>query len=165
MECRVIGGLAALALFAAVKSDAAQAQLAYPAKPLRMLVGFPPGGSTDVLARQVGIKLSEGIGQQIVIDNRPGASGNLASEMVAKGIPDGYTLLMATVASHAINPALYRKLPFDPIRDFQPITLVATYPLLLSINPTFAAKTVKELLKVEVAQWGKAVKAAGAQVD
>jgi tripartite-type tricarboxylate transporter receptor subunit TctC len=131
------------------------AQPAYPAKPLRMLVGFPPGGSTDVLARQIGIKLSEALGQQIVIDNRPGASGNLASEWVAKGVPDGYTLMMATVASHAINPAVYRKLPFDPIRDLQPITLVATYPLLLTINPTVNARTVKDLIALAKSKPGQ----------
>jgi tripartite-type tricarboxylate transporter receptor subunit TctC len=131
------------------------AQSAYPVKPLRLLVGFPPGGSTDVLSRQIGARLGEALGQQIVIDNRPGAAGNLASELVAKGVADGYTLMMATVASHAINPAMYRKLPFDPLRDFAPVTLVATYPLLLSINPTVPAKNVKDLIAMAKAKPGQ----------
>ena len=133
----------------------ARAQTPYPTKPLRMLVGFPPGGSTDVLARQIAAKLSESLGQQVVIDNRSGASGNLASELVAKGVADGYTLMMATVASHAINPAMYRKLPFDPIRDFQPITLIATYPLLLTINATVGAKTVQDLIALAKSKPGQ----------
>jgi tripartite-type tricarboxylate transporter receptor subunit TctC len=131
-----------------------QAQPVYPTKPIRMLVGFPPGGSTDVLSRQIGQKLAESVGQQIVIDNRAGAGGNLASEFTAKGNPDGYTIMMATVASHAINPALYRKLPFDPLRDFEPVSLVATYPLLLAINPSVQARTVKDLIALAKAKPG-----------
>jgi len=132
----------------------AQGTVAWPTKPLRMLVGFPPGGSTDVLSRQVGQKLGDALGQQVVIDNRAGAAGNIASETVARATPDGYTILMATVSSHAINPALYRKLPFDPLRDFQPITLVATYPLVLASNPQVPAKSVKELIALARAKPG-----------
>jgi len=148
--------LAALLASAAIAAPAAaQTPPAYPTKPIRMLVGFPPGGSTDVLSRQMGLKLGESLGQQIVIDNRAGAAGNLASELVAKGNPDGYTLLMATVSSHAINPAMYRKLPFDPVRDFTPISLVATYPLLLAINASVPARTVKDLIALAKAKPGE----------
>ncbi len=124
----------------------AQAAAPYPNKPLRMLVGFPPGGSTDVLARQVGAKLGEALGQQVVIDNRAGATGNVASETVAKANPDGYTMLMATVASHGINPSLFKRVPYDPVKDFQPVTLVATYPLVLAANPGAGAKTTRQLI-------------------
>ena len=117
-------------------------------RPLRLLVGFPPGGSTDLLARNLAAKLSEQTGAQILIDNRAGAAGNLASELTARANPDGYTLLMATVSSHAINPAIYRKLSFDPIRDFTPVSQVASYPLILAVNPAVGAKTVKDLLAV-----------------
>lgn len=130
------------------------AQSPYPTKPIRMLVGFPPGGSTDILSRQIGLKLADALGQQVVIDNRSGAAGNLASDLAAKGNPDGYTLMMATVASHAINPAVYRKLPFDPLRDFEPVTLVATYPLLLTLNPSVQARTVKDLVALAKAKPG-----------
>ena len=148
-------GVILLALIVFGGIGQARAQTPYPTKPLRMLVGFPPGGSTDVLARQIAAKLSESLGQQVVVDNRSGASGNLASELVAKGVADGYTLMMATVASHAINPAMYRKLAFDPIRDFQPVTLVATYPLLLTINATVGAKTVQDLIALAKSKPGQ----------
>ncbi len=127
----------------------------YPNKPIRLVVGFPAGGSTDVLSRQVGIKLGELLGQQIVIDNRAGATGNMASELVARATPDGYTLMMATVASHGINPSLFRGLRYDPVRDFQPVTLVATYPLLLAINSSLGARSVKELIAMAKAKPGQ----------
>jgi tripartite-type tricarboxylate transporter receptor subunit TctC len=133
----------------------AQAAAPYPDKPIRMLVGFPPGGSTDVLARQIGARLGEALGQQVVIDNRPGATGNMASETVAKANPDGYTLLMATVSSHGINPALFRKVPYDPVKDFQPVTLVATYPLVLAANPAAGARTTRQLIELAKAKPGQ----------
>lgn len=135
--------LAALAVMAPAW---AQAATAYPSKPIRLLVGFPPGGSTDILSRQVGVRLAESLGQQVVIDNRAGAAGNLASELVARGNPDGYTLLMATVSSHGINPGLYKKVPYDPVADFAPVTLIASYPLILAVNPAVPVKNVKELI-------------------
>lgn len=139
-------------------ADAAQI-VPYPHKPIRVLVGFPPGGSTDVLTRQVGLKLGESLGQQIVVDNRPGATGNVASETVAKAPPDGYTLMMATVASHGINPALFRKVPYDAVRDFQPLSLVATYPLVLAVNPAAGVKTTGQLIDLAKAKPG-AIRAA-----
>lgn len=123
------------------------AVMAYPTKPIRVLVGFPAGGSTDVLTRQIGVKLADRLGQQIIVDNRPGATGNLAAEIVAKGTPDGHTLMMATVASHGINPALFRAMPYDAVRDFQPVTLVATYPLLLAINAGTGIRDVRQLIE------------------
>ena len=125
---------------------AANGNAPYPTKPIRVLVGFPAGGSTDVLTRQIGARLSESLGQQLIVDNRAAAGGGLASELTAKATPDGYTLMMATVASHGINPFLYRSIPYDPVKDFSPITLVATYPLVLAVNSAVPAKTVKELI-------------------
>ena len=135
-----------LAALAVMAPAGAQAATAYPSKPIRLLVGFPPGGSTDILSRQVGVRLAESLGQQVVIDNRAGAAGNLASELVARGNPDGYTLLMATVSSHGINPGLYKKVPYDPVADFAPVTLIASYPLILAVNPGVPVKNVKELI-------------------
>jgi len=123
-------------------------------RPIRLLVGFPPGGSTDLLARTLSAKLSEQTGAQVLIDNRAGAAGNLASELTARANADGYTLLMATVSSHAINPAIYRKLSFDPIRDFTPVSQVASYPLILTVNPAVGAKSVTDLLAVARARPG-----------
>lgn len=137
--------IAMLAMFVAGQVWAQVADK-YPNKPIRMLVGFPPGGSTDILSRQVGMRLADSLGQQVVIDNRAGAAGNLASELVGKGNPDGYTLLMATVSSHGINPGLYKKLPYDPVKDYAPVTLIASYPLILAVNPGVPVKNVKDLI-------------------
>ncbi len=126
----------------------------YPTKPIRLLVGFPPGGSTDILSRQVGLRLAAALGQQVVIDNRAGAAGNLASELVAKGTPDGYTLLMATVSSHGINPGLYKQVPYDAVKDYAPVTLVASYPLILAVNPAVPVKNVKDLIALAKAKPG-----------
>jgi len=146
MQKKLLMTLATLAMLAATAPVRAQAADSYPSKPIRLLVGFPPGGSTDILSRQVGLRLAESLGQQVVIDNRAGAAGNLASELVAKGNPDGYTLLMATVSSHGINPGLYKKVPYDPVKDYAPVTLIASYPLILAVNPGVPVKNVKELI-------------------
>jgi tripartite-type tricarboxylate transporter receptor subunit TctC len=126
----------------------------YPNKPIRMLVGFPPGGSTDTLARQVVQALAPAMKQQIIVDNRPGATGIMAAETTAKANPDGYTIMMATVATHAINPALFKKLPFDATKDFSAVTLVAKYPLMLAVNPGLPAKSVRELVELAKAKPG-----------
>ena len=128
----VLGAL--LALFAAIAS--AQP---YPAKPIRLVVPFPPGGATDLLARDVAQKLTEAWGQSIIVDNRPGAGGNIGTELVAKAAPDGYTLEMGTVGTHAINASLYAKLPYDHVKDFVPIILVAGVPNVLVVNPAVPA--------------------------
>jgi tripartite-type tricarboxylate transporter receptor subunit TctC len=122
-----------------IASGATHAQT-YPNKPIKLVVPFPAGGTTDILARAVGAELTKAWGQQVIIDNRPGAGGNVGSEIVAKSAPDGYTLLMGTVGTHGINQALYPKLPYDPIKDFAPVTLVAAVPNVLVVNTTFADK-------------------------
>ncbi|HEV2008122.1 MAG TPA: tripartite tricarboxylate transporter substrate binding protein [Burkholderiales bacterium] len=118
----------------------------YPTKSIRLIVPFAAGGSTDALARAVGQKLGDNFGQQVVVDNRTGANGNIGTDMVAKANPDGYTLLMAFDATMVINPSAYRKLPFDPLRDFAPITKVAALPLILVAHPSFPASNTKELI-------------------
>jgi len=123
----------------------AQAQ-SYPTKSIRLIVPFAAGGSTDALARAVGQKLGDNFGQQVIVDNRTGANGNIGTDMVAKANPDGYTLLMAFDATMVINPSAYSKLPFDPVRDFAPITKVASLPLILVAHPSFPASNTKELI-------------------
>jgi len=119
----------------------------YPSKPIRMIVGFAPGGGTDTTARAISAKLGELVGQQVIIDNRAGAAGNIATEMVAKANPDGYTLLLGTIAALAINPSLYRtKLPFDSVKDFAPIIQAVDSTNILSVHPSVPVGTVKELI-------------------
>ena len=137
----------------AVLSFGASAQ-AYPSKPVRLVVPFPAGGATDVLARIIGAKLAEGLGQQVVIDNRAGASGAIATEFVAKAAPDGYTLLMATASTQAINPAV-SKVPFDPVADFTAMGIVGTAPLGLVIHPSVQARNVSELVALAKKQPGR----------
>ena len=127
------------------------AQGAYPNKPIRMIVPYPPGGPTDVLGRIVAQKLSESLGQQVVVENRPGASGMIGSEIVAKAAPDGYTLL-TNASIHVINPSLYPKMNFDALRDFAPVSLIAQVPLILVVNPALPAKSVTELIALGKAQ-------------
>ena len=141
----------------------AQTAANYPAKPIRIVVPFAPGGTTDVLARAVAIELQKAWGQSVIVDNRAGAGGNIGADLVAKAAGDGYTLLMGTVGTHGINQALYSqnggKLSFDPIKDFAPVTLVAAVPNVLVVNPTFASKnginTAADLLQYLKANPGK----------
>lgn len=137
---------AAVALFAGALCCAGvtQAQL-YPAKPIRMLVAVPPGGPADTLARLVGPKLSEALGQTIVIDNRPGANGNIAYETTARAAPDGYTFVLVA-AGVAINPSLYREVRFDPVKDFAAITHGISVPNILIVHPSVPATSLKELI-------------------
>ena len=118
----------------------------YPHKSIRLIVPYAAGGSTDALARAIGQKLGETFGQQVIIDNRTGANGNIGTDMVAKANPDGYTILMAFDATMVINPAAYSKLPFDPVKDFAPITKVAALPLILVAHPSFPPSNTKELI-------------------
>ncbi len=136
------------------------AEPAYPSKPVRLLVGFSPGGGTDVAARIIARKLGETWGQQVVVDNRAGAGGLLAFDMVAKANPDGYTLL-ATSPSFAIQPGLASKLPYDPIRDFAPVTQASAAPYILVLYPGVEAKSVKELIGLAKANPGKLNYASG----
>ena len=138
---------------------ATRAQAAWPNKPVRIVVPFAPAGTTDILARALAPELSKVFGQAFVIDNKPGAGGNLGSDAIAKSAPDGYNLLMGTVGTHAINAALYPKMPFDPVRDFVPVVLVAGVPNVLVINPAkadaYGVKTVADLIRYAKANPGK----------
>ena len=118
----------------------------YPARAIRIVVPFPPGGTSDILSRTIGQKLTEEWGQQVITDNRPGAAGNIASDFVAKSKPDGYTLYINTVGTHAINPAIYAKLNFDPLKDFTNITNLVNLPSVLLVHPSVPLKSVKELI-------------------
>jgi tripartite-type tricarboxylate transporter receptor subunit TctC len=139
----VVGAAVSAALMASSPFTLAQQ---WPDKPIRIVVGFAPGGFTDVLARLIGQKLSERLGQPVVVENRPGAAGTLGADLVAKAKPDGYTLLLAHSNSNSVAPALYPKLPYDVLRDFTPIILVANTPLLLTVNPNVQAKNVNEFI-------------------
>ena len=151
---RAVAALAGIAAIAIATSAAAQTN-AYPTKPVRLVVPFPPGGATDIIARAVAQKLSETWGQSIVVDNRPGAGGNIGTELVAKAAPDGYTLEMGTVGTHAINASLYAKIPFDNVKDFAPIILVAGVPNVLEVNPSLPVNSVQELIAYGKANPGK----------
>jgi tripartite-type tricarboxylate transporter receptor subunit TctC len=135
----------ALLLAPLAAAHAAPAPAAYPTKPIRMIVAVPPGGPADTLSRLVSPLLTEALGQMIVIDNRPGANGNIAYEMTAKAVPDGYTFT-AVAAGLAINPSLYKQAKFDPVRDFAPITLGITVPNILIVHPSVPARSVSDLL-------------------
>jgi len=134
---------------------AAQAQGAYPSKPITIIVPFSAGGTTDILARVIGQGLSRDLGQPVVVDNRAGAGGNIGAQAVARAAPDGYTLVMGTVGTHAINASLYAKMPFDPVKDFAPISRVALVPNLLVAHPAQPYKNVKELIAYAKANPGK----------
>ena len=144
----------AAAAVLAVFSAGAAAQ-AYPSKPVRMIVGFPPGGGTDVVARVISAKLQEWYGQPVLVENRPGATGTIGADAVAKSAPDGYTLLMGHVNSHGIAPNLFPKLPYDAIRDFAAVSYVGYVPNVLATHPSVQAKSVKELVDLAKANPGK----------
>ena len=146
------------AVTAAIVLGAAAPALAqgnYPTKPVRLIVAFPPAGSTDIIARLVGQRLGERLGQQVIIDNRGGAGGTIGTEIAARSSPDGYTLTMGTTSTHVIAPAAYTKLKYDPIKDFDPITLVASTPYLLVVNPGVKATSLKEFVALAKSQPGK----------
>jgi len=127
----------------------------YPVKPIRLVLPYPPGGGTDVIARPLAQKLTEQLGQQVMVDNRGGAGGNIGMEFVAKSPADGYTLLFALTAQYAVNPSLYPKLPYDPVRDYAPISLLANAPYLLVVHPALPAKSVAELVTLVKARPGQ----------
>ena len=135
-------------------SGAAMAQ-AYPSKPVTIVVPFAAGGTTDILARIIGQALTAELGQSVVVDNRAGAGGNIGGQAAAKATPDGHTLFMGTVGTHAINASLYKKMPFDPVKDFAPLTRVANVPNLLVANPAQPYKSVKDLIAYAKANPGK----------
>lgn len=127
----------------------------YPSKPVRMIIGFPPGGGTDIIGRIVAQRMGEGLKQQIIPDNRGGAAGQIAAELTAKAPPDGYTVMMAHIAAISILPSLYPRLPYDPVRDFAPISLVAISPQLVVAHPSLPAKNIKELIALAKARPGQ----------
>jgi tripartite-type tricarboxylate transporter receptor subunit TctC len=128
---------------------------AYPSKPIRFVVPYPAGGPLDTVARLLGQKVAESAGQPVVIDNKPGAGGNIGADSVAKSAPDGYTILMGAVATHAINPTLYASMPYDAIRDFAPVTQVASTPNVLVVNPSVPAASVRDFIAYAKANPGK----------
>jgi tripartite-type tricarboxylate transporter receptor subunit TctC len=144
-----------LLLTAALLSAPAAGADAYPSKPIRYLVGFSAGGATDVLARAMSPRLSERFGQQVVVDNRPGANGNLAADIVAKAPADGYTLLLGTIGILAINPSLYQKLPFDPLRDFAPVCQLVSLSNVVVAHPALPVNSMKELIALAQARPGQ----------
>lgn len=146
---------------AAIFAHGAAGAQAYPQKPVHLVVGVPPGGTTDVVARLVGQKLAEQMGQQVVIDNRGGAGGNIGAELVAKSAPDGYTLFLATIGTMAINPSLYSKMPFDTLRDFAAISQLTSMPQLLVVHPSVPVKSVKELIAYAKSRPGQLTFASG----
>ena len=127
----------------------------FPSRPVRFVVPFAPGGSTDTLARTIGVKLADGLGQQVVVDNRSGGNGNIGMEIVAKSPPDGHTLVLGYIANLAIAPSLYAKMPYDPVKDFAPITQPASSPNVLTAHPSVQAKNLKELIALAKANPGK----------
>jgi len=147
--------LSLAATLAILAPHAAAAADAYPAKPVRFVVAFPPGGGTDIIARSIAQKLTERIAQQVVVDNRPGAGGNIGTDIVAKSAPDGYTMLMGSAGPLAINASLFGKMPFDPIKDLAPVTLAASTPNVLVVHPSLRAATVKELIALAKARPGE----------
>ena len=151
----IIRALLAAAIALLALNASAQGAATYPTKPIKIVVPFPPGGATDILARAIGAELQKAFGQTVLIENKAGAGGNPGADMVAKSPPDGYTLVMATVGTHGINMSLYSKMPYDAVKDFEPITLVAGVPNLLVVHPSVAAKNVAELTALAKAQPGK----------
>ena len=149
-----LSSVAVLALGAAAGSAMAQATPAWPNKPISLIVPFPAGGTTDVLARALGLELSKAVGQPVIVENKPGAGATLGADFVAKARPDGHTLLMGAV-HHTIATSVYKKLPYDFQKDLAPVTTVALVPNVLVVNPSVPAKTVKELLALARAESGK----------
>jgi tripartite-type tricarboxylate transporter receptor subunit TctC len=135
-----------LALLAATLPAAVTAQATYPIKPVRLIVPYPPGGGNDTLARIFGQKLTEALGQQIIVENRAGAGTTIGTTFAARAIPDGYTLLLSSIATHAFSPHLYAKPGYDALRDFAPVTLLVIAPTLLAVNPALPANSLKELI-------------------
>lgn len=152
----VIGAIciAVATIHANAQSAAKGAPQNYPTKPVRLIVPFPPGGGVDSVARVFGQRLSEALGQNLVLDHRGGSGGTIAAEIAARSAPDGYTLFFGGSASHGITPHLYRKLPYDPVKDFVPVILIGSTPYILVVHPSVAATTVKELIALAKANPG-----------
>jgi len=148
----LVAGLVAAAVLAAPMATMAQN---YPTKPIRLIVAFPAGGSTDIIARLVAQRLGEKLGQQVIVDNRGGAGGTIGTEIAARAAPDGHTLTMGTTSTHVIAPAAYAKVNYDPVKDFEPLTLVASTPYLLVLHPGVKANNLKEFIALAKSQPGR----------
>ncbi len=147
--------LKTLLVFSGLIASLAWGQADYPSKPIRMIVPFPPGGVTDIVARTVSVKLSAELGQPVVVENRAGASGAIGAELGARAAPDGYTLIMGNISTLGINPITFAKLGYDPITSFDPISLVAVQPLLITVHPGVPAKNLAELVQLAKSQPGQ----------
>ena len=145
----------AVAAIAALAMTPVRAQEDYPSRSVRMVIPFAAGGPTDIVGRIMGAKMGELLGQQFVVEDKTGAGGNIGADIVAKSAPDGYTLLMATVSTHAINPALYKRIPYDPLRDFAPVARIGVTPTMLAVHPSIPATDVKGLVALIRANPGK----------
>jgi tripartite-type tricarboxylate transporter receptor subunit TctC len=153
MKTAAIRALALLAAFAAFAvSFECRAQQPWPAKPIKIIVPYPPGGTSDILARALGQKLTESLGQPVLVENKPGATGNIGADFVAKSPPDGYTLMLADIGSLAISPSVTPSLPFDPVKDFAPVIMVAYSPHILAVYPQVPAGNVRELIALAKAK-------------
>lgn len=150
---RSTGKTLAVVMFAAL--TAVSLAQSYPAKPVRFIVPFAPGGGNDVMARLISGKLSENLGQQVIVDNRAGAGGSIGSELAAKAPPDGYTILMGHIGTLALNRSLYARLPYDPVKDFAPVSLVATAQNILIVHPSLPARSVKQLIAIAKSKPGE----------
>ena len=151
MKRNFLKSLLALSCGLALLAPVAQAQ-SYPTKPIRLIVPFPPGGGNDVIARVIAQKLGERLGQQVIVDNRAGANGIVGLQALMQSPPDGYTLAVGAAGPLAVNPSLYDKLPYDPLKDFSPITNMVNYPLLLVVHPSVPAKTTQDLINLAKAK-------------
>jgi len=156
---RIYLGVAALCA-----ASATLAQEAYPAKPIRVLVGYAAGGGNDIIVRVMAPEMSKGLGQPVLVENKPGAQGIIAAEMGAKASPDGYTLLMGPSGPMTINPATYSKLPYSPTRDFAPISMICSFPLIVTVSASLPVRSVKELVEYAKANPGKANYASSAGI-
>jgi tripartite-type tricarboxylate transporter receptor subunit TctC len=154
MKTLVFAAGLALALAGAAQAQTASAQ-DFPNRPLRQIVPFPPGGGVDIVTRIVGAKWSEVLGQQILVENRPGAGGNVGADYAARAVPDGYTLFSCGIASHGISPAVYSRLPYDHLRDFAPVSLIGKTPNVLVVNPAVPVRSVREFIEYVKASPGK----------
>jgi len=149
-----------LAVFAATPALAQKSAADYPSKFVRFIVPYAPGGSSDVLARTLGQKLGDALGQTFVVDNRPGAGSMIGTDIAAKSTPDGYTIILSDMP-HTINPSIYSKVPYDPVKDFSPITVIGVSPMFLFVHPSFPAQSVRDFIALAKAQPGKIAIASG----
>src|SRR5204862_4046458 len=138
--------------FVFAQADASHAQANYPNHPIQLVVTVPPGGAADIIARVIGAKLADALGQPVVINNRGGAGGTTAAAQVAKSDPDGYTLLLNTIATHGIGPHIYANLSYDPVKDFAPVILVVKLPLIMAVNADLPAQTVQDVIALAKAK-------------